>query len=58
MKEKYDKTVTFKDITTDAMEALLEFIYTEKIVLNEENVSDILHAASIMQIQGIKLNNY
>ena len=52
MKEKYDKTVTFKDITADAMNAILDFLYTETIVLTEENVSDILHAASIMQIPG------
>jgi len=52
MKEKYDRTVTFKDITSDAMSALLEFLYTERIVLTEDNVASILQAASIMQIQG------
>ena len=52
MKEKYEKTVTFKNITPDAMNALLEFLYTETMVLTEENVADILHAASIMQVQG------
>jgi len=52
MKEKYDKTVTFKDITPDAMNTLLEFLYTERIVLTEDNVANILQAASIMQIQG------
>ena len=54
MKEKFDKTVTFKDITSGAMNALLDFLYTERIVMTEENVSDMLHAASIMQIEGKK----
>ena len=52
MKEKYDETVTFKGITAEAMNAILDFLYTETIVLTEENISDILHAASIMQIPG------
>jgi len=52
MKEKFDKTITLKSITPDAMKALLEFLYTETIVLTEENISDMLHAASILQIEG------
>ena len=52
MKEKYDKTVTFHEITSDAVNAILDFLYTETIVLTEENVSDILHASSILQIPG------
>ena len=52
MKEKYDKTVTFEDITAEAMGAILDFLYSETIVLTEENVSEMLHAASIMQIEG------
>ena len=55
MKEKFDKTVTFQDITSDAMNAILDFLYTETIVLTEENVSDMLQAASIMQIEGKNL---
>jgi len=52
MKEKYEKTVPFKGITPETMKALLEFLYTETIVLTEENVSDMLYAASIMQVEG------
>ena len=52
MREKNEKVVTFKDITPFAMKTLLDFLYTEEIVLTEDNVSDILYAASIMQIEG------
>ena len=52
MKEKYEKTVNFENITQKAMEALVLFMYTEEITLTEENVSDILHAASMLQVVG------
>ena len=54
MEEKNNKTVPLKDITSDAMNALLNFLYTETIVLTEENISDMLYAASLMQIEGKK----
>ena len=52
MKEKYEKTVKFRDVTWEAMKALVDFMYTEEITLTEENVSDILHAASMLQVVG------
>jgi len=48
MKEKFDKTVTLKGITVDTLNTLLDFLYTQKIAVDEENVSDLLYAASIM----------
>ena len=52
MKEKHEKTVKFRDVTWEAMKALVDFTYTEEITLTEENVSDILHAASMLQVVG------
>ena len=52
MKEKYEKSVTLKDVTPEAVTALLDFLYTAEIALTEESISDLLYAASIMQIQG------
>ena len=52
MKEKYEKTINFEDVTQEAIEALVAFMYTEEITLTEENVSDILHAASMLRVVG------
>ena len=52
MKEKYEKTVDFQDITSEAMEILVDFMYTKEITLTEENVSDVLQAASMLQVVG------
>ena len=52
MKEKYEKIVHCKDVSEDAMETLVNFMYTEEITLTEENVSDILHAASMLRVVG------
>ena len=56
MKEKYQKVVKIRGIKEDAMEEILEFVYCGKIQLNDNNVSNVLEAASIMQVLGT--NNF
>ena len=52
MKEKYQKTIKLRDVTWEATKAVVDFMYTEEITLTEENISDILHAASLLQVVG------
>ena len=50
MKEKYEGIVELKEVSLEAVKTLLDFLYTETIVLSQDSVFDILHAASLMQI--------
>ena len=50
MKEKSEGVVKLKEISLEAVKTLLDFLYTETIVLSQDSVSDVLHAASLMQI--------
>ncbi|ESO98129.1 hypothetical protein LOTGIDRAFT_143089 [Lottia gigantea] len=53
MAESKQDTVTIHDIDESAMEKLIKFAYTSKIVLTVENVQPILFAASILQIETV-----
>ena len=50
MKEKNDKVIPIHDITSDAFKILLDAIYTGKLMLSENNLADILTAASLTQV--------
>ena len=41
-----------KGISAGAMEAMLEFIYTSKLNLDEANLESFLAAATMMQVLG------
>jgi len=53
MKEKSSKEIHIKSITSEAMKEILKSIYTQKISFSEENISDIVHAASLMQFLSV-----
>ena len=53
MKEKYSKKVPIKTVTATAMSEILASIYIQEISLSKENISDILHGASLMQFPSV-----
>ncbi|XP_078492391.1 kelch-like protein 12 [Ciona intestinalis] len=53
MKEKFEKEIRIKEVTKIAMEQVIAFIYTNKVLLSEENIDEVLHAASLMQVQDL-----
>jgi len=53
MKEKYNKTITIQGVTVKAMKEVLNYIYTGTFELSEESLSDILHAAALMQLTNV-----
>ena len=50
MKEKFENTIKIVGVTAEAMENILEFLYTNNINLGEENIRETLEAAHLMQI--------
>nr|XP_026695281.1 kelch-like protein 12 isoform X2 [Ciona intestinalis] len=53
MKEKFEKEIRIKEVTKVAMKQVIAFIYTNKVLLSEENIDEVLHAASLMQVQDL-----
>ena len=53
MKEKYDKTITIKGINAHTFRAILDWIYTGKIELNEDNLDETLQAVSMLQLTDL-----
>ena len=53
MKEKQEKIVTFNDISPDAFQAVIDFIYTGDVTITEDNVSSLLHVTSLMQVHDL-----
>ena len=53
MKEKYSKEVPIKTVTSAAMSEILNSIYTQEISFSKDNISDILHGASLMQFPSV-----
>ena len=53
MKEKYSKEIPIKAVTATAMNEILKLIYTLEISFSKENISDILHGASLMQFPSV-----
>ncbi|XP_078492563.1 kelch-like protein 12 isoform X2 [Ciona intestinalis] len=53
MKEKFEKEIKIKEVAKIAMEQVITFIYTNKVLLSEENIDEVLHAASLMQVQDL-----
>ena len=54
MKEKYENSVTIHNISTMSMQTIIDFIYTGKIVINNENVIDLLSAADYLFVDEVK----
>ena len=54
MKEKYENSVTIHNISTKSMQAIMDFIYTGKIVINNENVMGLLSGADYLFVDEVK----
>ena len=53
MKEKSSKKVSIKSITSQAMNEILNSIYTQKISFSQAHIGEIIHAALLMQFQNV-----
>ena len=53
MKEKYDKVIKIEDVTAEAMKEILKAMYDGEIDFTEDNLAEILHAASLMQVTSV-----
>ena len=54
MEEKYAHSVTIEGVDETSLEALIEFIYTGKILINQKNIFDLLAASDYLQIDEAK----
>ncbi len=52
-KETRSRIVTVKDVTFIGLRNVIEFIYTGKININEDNIEDVLPAAHLLQMADI-----
>lgn len=46
--------VELKSVSADVMEALVDFVYTGEVRVSMENVQELLPAASLVQMEGVK----
>nr|CAB3259452.1 kelch-like protein 12 [Phallusia mammillata] len=53
MKEKYSQTVRLNEVSADVFEQVLDFIYTGKIMLTDNNVNDIMKTASLLLVENL-----
>ena len=53
MIEKEKDQIEIKDISTDGLDAVLKFIYTNTINITPKNINDILHAATLLQVEPV-----
>jgi len=56
MKESLENHVEINDIAPDIFEALLRFVYTDRVDLNQVNVQDLLVAANKYMLSLLKLD--
>ena len=54
MTEKYADVVKIEGVNATSLELLIDFIYTGKICINHQNVSDLLAASDYLQINETK----
>lgn len=52
MQETHQDTVELKAVTATGMQLLLEFIYTGQMPLNDDNIFDVVAAASHLQVRA------
>ena len=53
MAESKRSSIMIKDIDEDALQSLIKFAYTSKILLSVDNVQSLLYASSILQIECV-----
>ena len=52
--ESRQDTITLKDMDPDSVEAIVDFIYTSKIVINQTNVQILLRVSTLLQVNLIQ----
>uniref|UniRef100_A0A3Q3RGZ6 Kelch-like protein 12 n=1 Tax=Mastacembelus armatus TaxID=205130 RepID=A0A3Q3RGZ6_9TELE len=52
--EKGKSFVDIQGLTASTMEILLDFVYTETVLVTVENVQELLPAACLLQLKGVK----
>ncbi len=52
MSEKDKTVIELHSISSDVMGVLLDFVYTETVNVNVENVQELLPAACLLQLTG------
>ena len=51
MKKRYEQNIIIRaDLDPDAVKILVDFVYTETIIINNENILQLLHAADYLQM--------
>ena len=50
MKEKHERDIQIEGVTANAMDLILNFLYTTTVDLVEESVEEVLEAASLLHI--------
>ena len=55
MKERYQNEVEIQNFDGKAVRALIDFMYSGKIVINNENVVNLLAVADFLQMEDVKL---
>ncbi|NXU58138.1 KLHL6 protein, partial [Turnix velox] len=53
LREKYEEKIVLKGIDAEAMNILLEYTYTSKMVITNQNVQKVLEASSLFQFLHI-----
>ena len=53
MKEKYNQVIPLQTVTAKAINEILNSIYTGKMVLSEDSLAEILHAATMIQVNDV-----
>ncbi len=53
MMESTQETITLSDMEPQAVRSLIDFAYTAKIIVNEDNVQPLLKAAAILQLSEV-----
>ncbi|XP_070558637.1 kelch-like protein 12 [Ptychodera flava] len=54
MSEKQKSSIELQGLNADTMEVLLDFVYTETVNVTVENVQELLPAACLLQLKGVK----
>ena len=54
MKESNQKVLNLQSVTFNAMSVMLDYFYSREIVINDENVLDLLNAASFLLVTPVK----
>ena len=54
MKERYQQTVEVKQVDEKSMKIVIDYIYTGRIDINNENVMNLLSAADYLQLEDVK----